>query len=292
MSTGLAEFGDRDRTGERAFFRAVAISLGVHLVLGLIAIAVSYFPGKNNNEFNHNILNVGIYSAPPKGKTLKVKTIKKSEPKKTKKTTKKATPVKKKEPEKKVLPKETKKPEKKKDVKVAKADIKKEEPKPKKEIKKPEPVVKKEPDPPPETYEPDDRASMMDMADELFGRDDPAEKPGVPEGTGDEYWDGMMDGIKTDPRLLRYLNEVSVVLEERLRIPLSVPNNQGLHYDVIIKVDEFGKVLEKEVYQESGNIDLDRAFERMLSDLEYLPKPGYKPENGILKLPLSFSQSN
>jgi TonB family protein len=204
-------------------------------------------------------------------------------------------PPKKEEPK----PKPEAKPEAKPEPKPAPAPIAKEvspdkgktdpKPSPKKPeapARKPEPVSepKKTPEPQAEPSAPPlppDKQNDIELARSLIhGKAGDGSGPG---GGGD--WEDGVEGYEGDETMGAYLNEdVAEVIVDLWRIPLSVPPGTDLSVDVIIKIDNGGKVLESKIVRRSDHPDLDRSVLTLLQDLKALPPPPRPSKEGFFLL--------
>jgi len=279
---------------ERALLlKAVAVSAGIHIMLIGSAGVASLFqkkpewkdlsiqvtllgPPRGGKEAagpsapSHNLpeQKQNLSLSPPPAPEEKPKIIKKPElEKRPEKELKKAW-------QKNVKTKENKKNQK---------DITKEKKKNEKSPKKPEKNRKQEPD----LKKPVELAAHAGQSagQETTGRtsDDAARGKGSETGFGK-----AMQGIEGDLRMMYYREEAAAKLFEAWSPPMSVPVDQGLHFDVMVRVDASGKVIDYKVLYESGNADLDRSVMTLLEDIKRLPPPPYTPESGVQELPFRF----
>ncbi len=318
----------RDRGFQRAFKKAVIISLAFHCAI-FLAMAVSAMFGKET-ETMPRTMPVSLMNAAPgppssqsaalapskptqkeEKKTVPTPPPKKPEPKpepepeteKIKKTDPPPKPEKtekKKEPEKEPAKKPEKKtisPKKEEVVKKEDKQEKKEEKK-KEEVRKgPEPESEKAsaPEPPKAPAEKDKEIAKSDAPSTLASNPDieAARRlqgpPGVEGGTSSRsQWNSAMEVIEKDPRMKMYQGTVGTYIRDYWILPPSVPEGQGLRVDVMIKVDQNGNILDYEIVHESGHADFDQSVKDLLKNIERIPSVPVQVPGGELELPLRF----
>jgi len=303
----------RDREFQRAFKKAVIISLAFHCAV-VLAMAVSAMFGEKTESMPRT-MPVSLMSAapgPPPSKSTAVAPPDKKEEKKTLPTPPPKKPEPKPEPKPKPPPQPEKKEEPKKgpDKKLEKKTIspkkeevvkKKDKQEKKKEEKKEE--VRKETKPEktssPATPEPpakkDTEIAKNDAPSALASNPDieAARRlqgpPGVEGGTSSRaQWNSAMEVIEKDPRMKVYQGTVGGYIRDYWVLPPSVPEGQGLHVDVMIKVDQNGNVLDYEIVHESGHADFDQSVKDLLKNIERIPSVPVQVPGGELELPLRF----
>lgn len=147
----------------------------------------------------------------------------------------------------------------------------------KEEEKKPKEEKEEEPETPPMS---EDKARDIDLARDVIAQSG--------QGPAQAEWEEAVEVVESDVRMSRYRDEVGVAVKDAWVLPVTVPVNQGLHFDVLVQVDSAGNVLAYKVLHPSGNADMDRSVEALMENLKKLPPLPYPPAGSYQEIPLRF----
>ncbi len=292
MSSYTVAYGKRDKEVTCSFLKAVAASGCVHLAL-LCVVALSSRCGREPWLSDHSIQVRWVAPMPKKGAPAKAddpgpasqKPLQaeapKPEPKKIAKPVIENPEEESEEPPEKAAEKKEPEPEEQKNKKPVKEDEPEEQKEPEEEKAPGEEDGGEEGSS--DTF-PDAKRDDIDLARNMVsGR-------GSLQGSvdGSTAWGLAMAGVKGDVRILHYKRLAGMELLRSWDLPVTVPLNQGLHFDVLIKVDEDGKVMGYQVLHESGNPDMDKSVMALLAKIKKLPPLPREVEEGVLELPIRF----